>query len=138
MIQIKNTLKNSKGQAAIFILMLFSLIFMFFGMAINIGMLVHHKMNLQNAADMAALSAASEQARILNMIGWKNYELRKNFKYFLYEYWVEYNDRHQYFPDPRPIYASRGAANLAHPGQWTKNPSRPFTVPSFCAGDVFP
>ena len=83
MIQIKNTLKNSKGQAAIFILMLFSLIFMFFGMAINIGMLVHHKMNLQNAADMAALSAASEQARILNMIGWKNYELRKNFKYFL-------------------------------------------------------
>ena len=75
MSKIKIKLKNTRGQVAIFALLMFSMIFMFFGMAINIGMLVHHKINLQNAADLAALSAAAEQARILNMIGWEKYQL---------------------------------------------------------------
>lgn len=139
--KIKNRLKNNRGQAAIFILMMFSLIFMFFGMAINIGMLVHHKINLQNSADMAALAGAAEQARILNMIGWKNYELRKNFKEFMYHYWIEVNDRHYYFPDPRPDspeHMRRKIRNLQNPGRWTVNPIRGVNaVPSFCLGDRF-
>lgn len=120
----------ASGQVAIFVLMMFSLIFMFFGMAINVGMLVHHKINLQNAADMGALAAAAEQARILNMIGWKNYELRKNFKDFIYRYWVGFNDRHAAFPDPR----SRRVANLAFQGRWTEVLN---TIPSYCFGDNF-
>ncbi|MBI3017433.1 MAG: hypothetical protein HYY62_05510, partial [Deltaproteobacteria bacterium] len=132
--KIKNRLKSQKGQVAIFVLMIFSLLFMFFGMAINIGMLVHHKINLQNAADMAALSAAAEQARILNMMGWKNYELRKNFKDFVYNYWIEMNDQHKDFPDP----FSNRAANLQFQGPWTNNPGRgTFTVPSYCLGKTF-
>ncbi len=107
---------------------------MFFGMAINIGMLVHHKINLQNAADMAALSAAAEQARILNMMGWKNYELRKNFKDFVYNAWIEMNDQHQDFPDP----LSDRAANVQFQGPWTNNPARgTVTVPSYCLGKTF-
>jgi len=132
--KIKDRLKSQSGQVAIFVLMIFSLLFMFFGMAINIGMLVHHKINLQNAADMAALSAAAEQARILNMMGWKNYELRKNFKDFVYTYWVEMNDQHRDFPDP----FSARAANLQFQGPWTHNSARGnFTVPSYCLGKTF-
>ncbi len=126
---IKKRLKNKTGQVAIFVLMMFSLIFMFFGMAINIGMLVHHKINLQNAADMGALAAAAEQARILNMIGWKNYELRKNFKDFIYRYWVGFNDRHEAFPDPR---SAKRRGNLARQGKWTDVMN---TIPSYCFGD---
>ncbi|MEK7790086.1 MAG: pilus assembly protein TadG-related protein, partial [Deltaproteobacteria bacterium] len=128
---IKKRLKNKTGQVAIFVLMMFSLIFMFFGMAINIGMLVHHKINLQNAADMGALAAAAEQARILNMIGWKNYELRKNFKDFIYRYWVGFNDRHEAFPDPRD---RKRRGNLARQGKWTEVMN---TIPSYCFGDNF-
>ena len=139
---IKKRLKNKKGQAAIFILMIFSLIFMFFGMAINIGMLVHHKINLQNAADLAALAGAAEEARILNMIGWKNYELRKNFKEFVYRYWVQRNAWHAYFPDPRPYVPRSGrrlATNLPLVGPWTNIKYLGFpAVPSFCPGDQIP
>lgn len=133
---------NQKGQVAIFTLLIFSLLFMFFGMSINIAMLVHHKINLQNAADMAAMAGAAEQARIMNLIAWKNYELRKNFKDFMYAYWVEFNDRHYDFPDPRHpgLFGDRFTRNISHRGdiRWTVNPMRGRTVvPSYCLGDDF-
>ncbi|MBI4041553.1 MAG: hypothetical protein HY390_06785 [Deltaproteobacteria bacterium] len=129
--KIKKTLKNTSGQVAIIVLLSFSLLYMFMGLAINMGMLVHHKINLQNAADMAALAAAAEQGRILNMMGWKNYELRKNFKSWMYNYWVGFNDRHRDFPDPRD---SERIANLNKTGTWTQVNQ---TVPSYCFGDLF-
>lgn len=133
MAKIKKRLKHPQGQVAIFVLMMFSLIFMLFGMAINVGMLVHHKINLQNAADMAALAGAAEEGRILNMIGWKNYELRKNFKDFMYRYWVQFNDRHPLFPHPQG--RSRVAPAL---GKWTNNivDGSP-AAPSYCPGGFF-
>jgi len=131
---IRNRLKNRKGQVAIFIVMMFSLIFMFFGMSINVGMLVHHKINLQNAADMAALAGAAEQARILNMIGWKNFELRKNYKDLMYRYWIAFNDRHPHFPDPRGGYGDiTRAARYRDAGTWTNIPG---SIPSYCLGDI--
>lgn len=140
---------NQRGQVAIFTLLIFSLLFMFFGMSINIAMLVHHKINLQNAADMAAMAGAAEQARIMNLIAWKNYELRKNFKDFMYAYWVEFNDRNFDFPDPRPPFADRLVRNRGANGEqegfrWTTNPARRdqngnqrIAIPSYCLGDQF-
>ncbi|NDD91094.1 hypothetical protein EBZ37_03300, partial [bacterium] len=44
------------------------------------------KINLQNAADVAAYAGAATQARQLDAIGALNYDLRRNYKRFLYRY----------------------------------------------------
>lgn len=49
-----------------------------------VSLMVNAKINLQNAADLAALAGAAEQARVMTMIGIKNYELKKNAKEFAY------------------------------------------------------
>ncbi|MFN9066527.1 MAG: pilus assembly protein TadG-related protein, partial [Bdellovibrionales bacterium] len=46
-------IKNKKGQVAIFIALLFQVLFLFFAMVVNVGLLVHHKINLQNSVDLA-------------------------------------------------------------------------------------
>ena len=91
-------LTNQKGQVAVLVVVIFTFLFLLFGMVINIGMLIHHKINLQNAADMAAYSGAAEQARILSTIGWKNFELRKNLKEFAYFYWAQHSAWNYGFP----------------------------------------
>ena len=93
-----SVLINQRGQVAVLVAVIFTFLFLLFGMVINIGMLIHHKINLQNAADMAAYSGAAEQARILSTIGWKNYELRKNLKEFAYFYWVAHSSWNHGFP----------------------------------------
>lgn len=55
---------------------------------VHTGLLVHAKINLQNAADLAAYSGASVQARHLTHIGYLNYEMRRQLKKFLYRYYV--------------------------------------------------
>ncbi|HLD75102.1 MAG TPA: Tad domain-containing protein [Bdellovibrionota bacterium] len=91
-------LTSEKGQVAVLVAVIFTFLFLLFGMVINIGMLIHHKINLQNAADMAAYSGAAEQARILSTIGWKNFELRKNLKEFAYFYWAQHSAWNDGFP----------------------------------------
>ncbi len=71
--------------------------FLFFAFVVNTGMLVHAKINLQNAADMAAYAGAATQARQLEKIGILNYEMRRQYKRFLFRYYVYGNF---YRPDP--------------------------------------
>ena len=92
-------------------------------------MLIHHKINLQNAADMAAYSGAAEQARILSTIGWKNYELRKNLKEFAYFYWVAHSSYNQGFPQsPSQAVGHFEKAQSAGQREWR---------PMICRNDEF-
>ncbi len=80
--------KNEKGQMAIFIALFFQVIFVFFAMAINMGLVIHDKINLQNAVDIAAYYGAAKQAEVLNQIGHINYQMRQNYKLFVWRYRV--------------------------------------------------
>ncbi|OQW53983.1 MAG: hypothetical protein A4S09_06220 [Proteobacteria bacterium SG_bin7] len=77
-------LKDTGGQMAIFIALIFQVLFVFFAMIINIGLTVHDKINLQNSVDLAAYYAASKQAEILNAIAHVNYQIRQDYKLLAY------------------------------------------------------
>lgn len=77
-------IRNSKGQVAIFIALMFQVLFLFFAMIINVGLLVHHKINLQNSVDLAAYYGASKQAEVLNAISHVNYQIRQSWKLLLW------------------------------------------------------
>jgi hypothetical protein len=79
---------NQRGQAAIFVALMFNVLFVFFAMAINIALVVHDKINLQNSADLAAYYAASKQAEILNVIAHENYMIRQSYKLLAWRYRV--------------------------------------------------
>src|SRR3989338_7563743 len=117
-------LQNQRGQVAIFIALISTLLFMLFGMTINFAMLVHEKINLQNAADMAAYAGAAEQSRILHIMSWKNYELRKVYKEILYLTWIRHNSRNRFFP--RSANQSSDTACKTEP-----------LHPSICQGDFW-
>jgi hypothetical protein len=61
---------------------------LFFAFVVNTGMLINAKINLQNAADMAAYAGAATQARQLTAISYLNYEMRRQYKKFLFRYYV--------------------------------------------------
>jgi hypothetical protein len=65
---------------AIFVALLFQVLFVFFAMIINVGLLVHDKINLQNSVDLGAIYAAQRQAEILNAIAHTNYQIRQDWK----------------------------------------------------------
>lgn len=82
-------MRNTKsGQISLFFAVLMVSFVMLFMFVVNIAMLVHAKINLQNAADLAAYSGAATQARQLNTISYLNYEMRRQYKRFLYRYFV--------------------------------------------------
>lgn len=76
--------RNSKGQVSIFLIFLFQVLFVFFAMVVNVGMLVYYKINLQNSVDLAAYYAAMKQAEMLNTIGHINYQMRQSWKLLAY------------------------------------------------------
>jgi hypothetical protein len=73
---------------AIFIALIFQVLFVAFAMAINIGLVVHDKINLQNAVDFAAFYAAQRQAEMLNVIAHQNYQIRQAYKLMAWRYRV--------------------------------------------------
>ncbi len=79
---------NRVGQASIMIGMMLMTFLLFFVFVLNTGMLVNAKINLQNAADLAAYAGAATQARQLNQIAYLNYEMRRQYKKFLFRYYV--------------------------------------------------
>lgn len=81
-------IRNSRGQSAILVAMLFNVLFVFFAMSINVALVVHDKINLQNAVDLAAYYAASKQAEILNVIAHENYMIRQSWKLLSWRYRV--------------------------------------------------
>ncbi len=71
---------------SIFVALLFQVLFVLFAMVVNIGMLVHDKINLQNAVDFAAYYGAQRQAEILNEIAHLNYQIRQDYKLLAWRY----------------------------------------------------
>lgn len=81
-----HSLNNEKGQVAIFVALIFQVLFLFFAMVINVGLLVHHKINLQNSVDLAAYYGAAKQAENLNVIAHMNYQIRQSWKLLVFRY----------------------------------------------------
>jgi hypothetical protein len=79
-------MRNNKGQAAIVICFSFILLFSLLAITLNIGIYIHDKINLQNSADLGAYAGASEQARLMQEIGYANYEIRQLYKRYIYDY----------------------------------------------------
>jgi hypothetical protein len=97
---------------------------LFFAFVVNTGMLVNAKINLQNAADLAAYSGAATQARQLTQISYLNYEMRRQFKKFLFRYYVIGNMAQKSFPK---------GAGASGPPQWSPDGQLAFFgVPAVC------
>ena len=79
---------DETGQMSIFIALIFQVLFVFFAMVINVGLLVHDKINLQNAVDLGAYYAAQRQAEIMNEIAHVNYQIRQDWKLLAWRYRV--------------------------------------------------
>src|ERR1700722_7204556 len=77
---------SQRGQAAIFVALMFNVLFVFFAMSINVALVVHDKINLQNSVDLAAYYAAMKQAELLNVIGHENYAIRQSWKLLAWRY----------------------------------------------------
>lgn len=95
-----NKLQKRHARGQISILIVFSLIplLTLFAFAVNIGMFVNAKINLQNAADLAAYAGAAAQARQMTNISFLNYQLRQTYKKFLFRYYVLGNLSLKCFP----------------------------------------
>lgn len=79
-------MNNQRGQAAILVALMFNVLFVFFAMAINVALVVHDKINLQNSADLAVYYAATKQAEVLNAIAHTNYQMRQSYKLLAWRY----------------------------------------------------
>lgn len=77
---------NENGQVAFFVALIFQVLFVFFAMIINVGLLVHHKINLQNSVDLAAYYGAARQAETLNAVAHINYQIRQAYKLMMFRY----------------------------------------------------
>lgn len=73
-------IRSENGQMAIFVALIFQILFVLFAMIINVGLIVHDKINLQNSVDLAAFYGAQKQAEILNAIAHSNYQIRQAWK----------------------------------------------------------
>jgi hypothetical protein len=96
--------RDERGQAAIFMALFMSTMIMLFAFTTNIGMLVHAKINLQNAADAAAYAGAATQARQLTAAAYLNWEMRRALKEFLF------------YTQVRSMYSSMPCFPLNHNG----------------------
>ncbi|MGZ3690170.1 MAG: Tad domain-containing protein [Pseudobdellovibrio sp.] len=80
------TRKNQNGQVALFVALIFQVVFVFFALLINVGLLVHHKINLQQSTDIAAYYGAMKQAEQMNAIAHINFQMRQAWKLFTWRY----------------------------------------------------
>ncbi len=81
-------MRNQRGQATILIGIIFQMVFIFFAMVINVGLLVNDKINLQNSVDIAAYYGAMKQAEILNTMAHVNFQIRQAWKLLNWRLWV--------------------------------------------------
>lgn len=82
------TMRNQKGQVGIFVALIFQVIFVFFAMLVNVGLVVHHKINLQQSTDLAAYYGAMKQAEVMNMMAHVNFQIRQAWKLMAWRYRV--------------------------------------------------
>lgn len=127
-------IQNRKGQVAIFIALLFQVLFLFFAMIVNVGLLIHHKINLQNSVDLAAYYGAMKQAEVLNAIGHVNYQIRQSWKLLNWRQRVlgSAGAGDPNAPYPR-LQANPGAlADILAGGNPLAASSSPYRLPRFC------
>ncbi len=77
---MSSPLKSQRGQIAVFLVLLFQVLFVFFAMSMNMGLVVYDKINLQNSADLSVYYAAQKQSELLNQIAHINYQMRQAYK----------------------------------------------------------
>ena len=80
--------KSKKGQIVVFMVLIFQMLFIFIAMVVNIGLVVHDKINLQNSVDLAAIYGAQRQAEILNAMAHVNYQIRQSYKLMAWRYFI--------------------------------------------------
>lgn len=112
---------NETGQMSIFVALIFQVLFVFFAMVINVGLLVHDKINLQNAVDLAAYYGAQRQAEILNEIAHINYQIRQDYKLLTWRYRVMGTLGRQGTTNP-PSEATLPPARKSGPGSLSDKP----------------
>ncbi len=133
MLGLKKNTRNEKGQISIFIGSMLLTFFLFLAFVVNTGMIVNAKINLQNAADLAAYAGASVQARQLNDIGYLNYEMRRVYKKFLFRYYVIGNSTQPTFPKGNGAPTSGPARfGLTEFNNGGANGTRSIGVPTTC------
>ena len=76
------------GQLSIFIILVFQALFILFAMSLNVALVVHDKINLQNSVDVAAYYGAMKQAEMMNTIAHINYQIRQSWKLLVWRYRV--------------------------------------------------
>jgi hypothetical protein len=84
----KSFSKNCQGQMLVAVMMMITTVIIMFGMTVSVGHLVQSKINLQNSIDLSAMTAASSQARHMNMVSVANYRIRALYKLFLLDAYV--------------------------------------------------
>ena len=84
--RLRDRLKNRDGQSIILVGIMVLSFLMFFTFTVNTGLLIHAKISVQAAADAAAYAGAATQARQLNSISFLNYDMRQQYKKFLFRY----------------------------------------------------
>ncbi len=109
----KHFLRNQQGQATIFMVIFITTMMLLFAFTTNIGMLVHAKINLQNAADAAAYAGAATQARQMTAVSYLNYEMRRAVKQFLFNWMVRGNRAQACFPRSSTGFAGPSLCNVA-------------------------
>lgn len=86
MFKFQKFIKNKQGQMAIFVVLIFQVLFIFFAMSINVALVVYDKINLQNSLDLASYYGAKKQAEVLNAMAHINYQMRQNWKLLSWRY----------------------------------------------------
>lgn len=117
----KRPLINERGQAAIFVALMFNVLFVFFAMAINVALVVHDKINLQNSVDLAAYYAAMKQAELMNVIAHENYMIRQSYKLLAWRYRT-LGTMGLYRSSVHPVWS----------GEMSDSPFQPAVKPSLC------
>lgn len=119
--------KNYQGQVAIFVALIFQVVFILFALMINVGLLVHHKINLQQSADLAAYYGAMKQAEMLNVVSHVNFQIRQAYKLLTWRYRILGTFGISDFKN-HPSRA--GFQPIDYPIIHTANPSAPFSFNS--------
>ena len=104
--------KRKKGQLIIFGVLIFPVIFFCLAMVINVGMVVHDKINLQNSVDLAAIYAAQRQAEVMDAMAHINYQMRQSYKLLAWRYLVLGNSGAFVEPSITSFRDSVGGRNL--------------------------
>jgi hypothetical protein len=137
----RHIFRSELGQMSIFLALVFQVLFVFFAMVINIGLLVHDKINLQNSVDLGAYYAAQKQAEILNEIAHLNYQIRQDYKLLAWRYWVLGTLGRSGKPTPATIQPQPAAGGNFADAPRTYNPDNPAggieEVPVACLANPF-